>query len=95
MANDTLKNKVRFSSTLPPEVDKILKDYIYEAQKPKEARREDIKDLEKCLNLQFSNYYYSILEYSYIRRREDKESQGIIKSIFNSIVDKTRKRTKK
>lgn len=27
MANDTLKNKVRFSSTLPPEVDKMLKDY--------------------------------------------------------------------
>lgn len=74
--------------------DKILKDYIYEAQKPKEARREDIKELEKCLNLQFSNYYYSILEYSYIRRREDKESQGIIRSIFNSIVDKTRKRTR-
>jgi len=27
MASDTLKNKVRFSSTLPPEVDKMLKDY--------------------------------------------------------------------
>lgn len=27
MANDTLKNKVRFSSTLPPEVDKMLKEY--------------------------------------------------------------------
>lgn len=27
MSNDTLKNKVRFSSTLPPKVDKMLKDY--------------------------------------------------------------------
>lgn len=27
MASDTLKNKVRFSSTLPPEVDKMIKDY--------------------------------------------------------------------
>lgn len=27
MANDTLKNKVRFSSTLPPKVDKTLKEY--------------------------------------------------------------------
>lgn len=27
MANDTLKNKVRFSSTLTPEVDKMLKEY--------------------------------------------------------------------
>lgn len=27
MANDTLKNRVRFSSTLPPEVNKILRDY--------------------------------------------------------------------
>ena len=27
MANDTLKNKVRFSSTLTPEVDKMLKEH--------------------------------------------------------------------
>lgn len=34
MANDTLKNKVRFSSTLPPEVDKMLKDYSKESMIP-------------------------------------------------------------
>ena len=34
MANDTLKNKVRFSSTLPPEVDRILKDYSKETMMP-------------------------------------------------------------
>lgn len=34
MANDTLKNKVRFSSTLPQEVDKILKDYSKETMIP-------------------------------------------------------------
>lgn len=34
MANDTLKNKVRFSSTLPPEVDKTLKDYSKESMIP-------------------------------------------------------------
>lgn len=34
MANDTLKNKVRFSSTLPPEVDKMLKDYSKETMIP-------------------------------------------------------------
>lgn len=34
MANDTLKNKVRFSSTLPPEVDKILKEYSKESMIP-------------------------------------------------------------
>lgn len=27
MANDTLKNKVRFSSTLSPETNKMLKDF--------------------------------------------------------------------
>lgn len=34
MANDTLKNKVRFSSTLPPEVDKLLKDYSKQTMIP-------------------------------------------------------------
>ena len=34
MANDTLKNKVRFSSTLTPEVDKVLKDYSKETMIP-------------------------------------------------------------
>lgn len=34
MTNDTLKNKVRFSSTLPPEVDKMLKDYSKETMIP-------------------------------------------------------------
>ncbi|MCI9136533.1 MAG: ribbon-helix-helix domain-containing protein [Lachnospiraceae bacterium] len=34
MANDTLKNKVRFSSTLPPEVDKMLKDYSKQTMIP-------------------------------------------------------------
>lgn len=34
MANDTLKNKVRFSSTLTPEVDKMLKDYSKETMIP-------------------------------------------------------------
>ena len=34
MANDTLNNKERFSSTLPPEVDKILKDYSKETMIP-------------------------------------------------------------
>lgn len=34
MASDTLKNKVRFSSTLPPEVDKMLKDYSKETMIP-------------------------------------------------------------
>lgn len=34
MSNDTLKNKVRFSSTLPPEVDKMLKDYSKETMIP-------------------------------------------------------------
>lgn len=34
MANDTLKNKVRFSSTLPHEVDKMLKDYSKETMIP-------------------------------------------------------------
>ena len=27
MSNDSLKNKVRFSSTLSPDVDKMLKDF--------------------------------------------------------------------
>lgn len=34
MANDTLKNKVRFSSTLTPEVDKMLKEYSKESMIP-------------------------------------------------------------
>jgi len=34
MASDTLKNKVRFSSTLPPEVDKMLKDYSKQTMIP-------------------------------------------------------------
>lgn len=34
MANDTLKNKVRFSSTLTPEVDKMLKDYSKQTMIP-------------------------------------------------------------
>lgn len=34
MASDTLKNKVRFSSTLTPEVDKMLKDYSKETMIP-------------------------------------------------------------
>ena len=34
MANDTLKNKVRFSSTSTPEVDKVLKDYSKETMIP-------------------------------------------------------------
>lgn len=34
MSNDTLKNKVRFSSTLPPEVDKRLKEYSKEKMIP-------------------------------------------------------------
>ncbi len=34
MANDTLKNKVRFSSTLPPEVDKMLKDFSKDTMIP-------------------------------------------------------------
>ena len=34
MANDNLKNKVRFSSTLTPEVDKVLKDYSKETMIP-------------------------------------------------------------
>lgn len=34
MTNDTLKNKVRFSSTLPPEVDKMLKDYSKQTMIP-------------------------------------------------------------
>lgn len=34
MSNDTLKNKVRFSSTLTPEVDKVLKDYSKETMIP-------------------------------------------------------------
>lgn len=34
MANDTLKNKVRFSSTLPPEVDKMLKYYSKQTMIP-------------------------------------------------------------
>lgn len=34
MANDTLKNKVRFSSTLTPEIDKMLKDYSKETMIP-------------------------------------------------------------
>lgn len=34
MASDTLKNKVRFSSTLTPEVDKMLKNYSKETMIP-------------------------------------------------------------
>ncbi len=34
MTNDTLKNKVRFSSTLPPKVDKMLKDYSKQTMIP-------------------------------------------------------------
>lgn len=34
MASDTLKNKIRFSSTLTPEVDKMLKDYSKQTMIP-------------------------------------------------------------
>lgn len=34
MANDTLKNKIRFSSTLTPETDKLLKQYSKETMIP-------------------------------------------------------------
>lgn len=34
MSNDSLKNKVRFSSTLTPEVDKMLKNYSKETMIP-------------------------------------------------------------
>lgn len=34
MAKDSLKNKVRFSSTLTPEADKMLKDYSKETMIP-------------------------------------------------------------
>ena len=34
MANDTLKNKIRFSSTLTPEVEKLLKDYSKQSMIP-------------------------------------------------------------
>lgn len=34
MARDSLKNKVRFSSTLTPEVDKMLKEYSKESMIP-------------------------------------------------------------
>lgn len=34
MANDSLKNKVRFSSTLTPEVDKMLKEHSKETMIP-------------------------------------------------------------
>ena len=34
MASDTLKNKIRFSSTLTTEVDKMLKDYSKQTMIP-------------------------------------------------------------
>lgn len=34
MANDSLKNRVRFSSTLSPEVDKALKEYSQKTMIP-------------------------------------------------------------
>lgn len=34
MAKDSLKNKVRFSSTLTPEVDEMLKEYSKESMIP-------------------------------------------------------------
>lgn len=34
MASDTLKNKIRFSSTLTPEVDKMLKEYSKQTMIP-------------------------------------------------------------
>lgn len=34
MANDTLKNKIRFSSTLSPEVNDMLKNYSKQSMVP-------------------------------------------------------------
>ena len=34
MAKDSLKNRVRFSSTLSPDVDKVLKDYSQKTMIP-------------------------------------------------------------
>lgn len=46
MAKDSLKNRIRFSSTLSPEVDKMLKEYSQKTMIP----------VSKILDMAISNF---------------------------------------